>query len=473
MASQTLQVKKEDHALERVPDEERQNWLTLSWSTAGIATTLVQLFFGALITFVAGFKIALIAGVFVTCIGALMGWLTGHVAYKTGLSSTVLARYFGFGNQGSVIASIIFSFMIIGFLAIENALLYKGFIFYFGLQDTLTSKIAIYGILTACWVFLTTYGFKLVSKVSSTTLVAFLLVLGYMTWQVVVQSPVDPKTLTSFPSQFPAEVLMSMGADTDLGKFIFAVNILIGSAGALALVDADIGRYAKSSSQIGIAALMGNICMDIIMVAIGGMIMYAGVPALVDFYVGQGVAPDVAHKMALESPDSIAAAFIVFGGIIGSILMVLAQAKGQVLNTYSASLSLSNLFDATFKWRPGRVTFVIIANILGLVMLYGEILALVNAWITLLGVLTTCVSTVIICDYFFIADQRRAMQNAQAVNWAGVITTIVSTVLAHYVLKDLFPVEFFTALVSSVVLYPALRKSIFRVGPRAVSETGF
>ena len=362
MAVQTLQSNKEDHALESVPIGERQNWLTLSWDTAGIATTLVQLFFGALITFVAGFQIAMLAGLFVTCVGALMGWLTGHVAYKTGLSSTVLARYFGFGNQGSVVASLIFSFMIIGFLALENALLYKGLIFYFGLEDTLAMKVIIYGILTVCWILLTAYGFALVSKVSSITLVAFLLVLVYMTARVMEQSTADIGTLMSFTSQFPADVLKSMGADSDLGKFIFAVNILIGSAGALALVDADIGRYAKSSSQIGIAALIGNIAMDVVMVAIGGVFMYAGVPALVEFYIAKGMAPDVAHKMVLESPDSIAAAFIVFGGVIGSLLMVLAQGKAQVLNTYSASLSLSNLFDATVGWRPGRVTFVIDKN---------------------------------------------------------------------------------------------------------------
>lgn len=463
MAVQTLQSNKEDHALESVPSGERQNWLTLSWNTAGIVTTLVQLFFGALITFVAGFQIAMLAGLFVTCVGALMGWLTGHVAYKTGLSSTVLARYFGFGNQGSVVASLIFSFMIIGFLALENALLYKGLIFYFGLQDTLAMKVISYGILTVCWILLTAYGFALVSKVSSITLVAFLLVLVYMTARVMEQSTADIGTLMSFTSQFPADVLKAMGADSDLGKFIFAVNILIGSAGALALVDADIGRYAKSSSQIGIAALIGNIAMDVVMVAIGGVFMYAGVPALVEFYIAKGMAPDVAHKMVLESPDSIAAAFIVFGGVIGSLLMVLAQGKAQVLNTYSASLSLSNLFDATVGWRPGRVTFVILANIIGLVMLYGELLALVNAWITLLGVLTTCVSAIIICDYFFFSDRSAALKQAvQSVNWAGVITTIVATALAHYVLKAYLPVEFFTALVACLVLYPALRAFVFR-----------
>jgi len=121
-----LQQRIEDHALERVPDSMRQDWLKLSWNTAGIVTTLVQLFFGALVTFVAGIKIALLAGVFVTVIGGALGWLTGHVAYRTGLSSTVMARRFGFGTQGSIIASLIFAFMIIGFLALEKCTALQG-----------------------------------------------------------------------------------------------------------------------------------------------------------------------------------------------------------------------------------------------------------------------------------------------------------------------------------------------------------
>lgn len=35
MAETALQQRIEDHALESVPQDARQNWLTLSWNTAG------------------------------------------------------------------------------------------------------------------------------------------------------------------------------------------------------------------------------------------------------------------------------------------------------------------------------------------------------------------------------------------------------------------------------------------------------
>lgn len=467
MSDQALRSTVEDHALEAVPDSARQGWVALSWNTAGIVTTLVQLFLGALVTFVAGFKIALMAGVFVTVIGALLGWACGHVAYRSGLSSTVMSRYFGFGEKGSIISSLIFAFMIIGFLALENALLYGGFLFYFHLADTMLNRVLIYGGLTIAWVLLTAYGFALVARVSSITLVAFLFVLVYITYVVASGVSHTIGDLTSFPAQFPLEALKGMGADTDMGKFIFCVNVLIGSAGALALVDADLGRYARSSKDIGIAALIGNIAMDIVMLGLGGVIMYAGIPALVDFYMTTGgMTREAAQQATLQSPDSIAAAFVIFGGAIGALLMVLAQSKAQVINTYSASLSLSNLFDA-INWRPGRFTFVVLANLIGLLMLYGQILALVNSWITILGVLTTAFSGVIVADYFIVrgmlgGGEARTNAPAERVNWAGVITAIVAVLLSHYVLNRFVPVEFFSTFVTCLIVYPILRLTVFK-----------
>ncbi len=462
MESNELNRKMEDHALEPVPDSERQNWLSLSWNTAGIVTTLIQLFLGALVAFVAGLKIAVIAGVFVVIVGFLMGWGVGHIGYRKGCSSTLISRTYGLGNKGSILASAIFGFMIIGFLAIENALLYKGFLFFFEIQDTLSSQIIIYGLMTAAWILLTAFGFQLVVKVSSVTLIAFLLVLLWMVVDIISQSEQSFLQAMTFGTQLPAEAIAAMGLHDDTDKFIFCVNVLIGSAGALALVDGDFGRYARRSRDIGIAALAGNISMSIVMLTIGGMVMFAGMASIVDYFVSvRGMEVAAAQQLALQSPDSIASAFIIFGGVIGAVLMVLAQSKAQVLNTYSGSLALTNLFDVAFDWRPGRIVFVVLANVIGLVMLYGKILVLVNAWITILGVMTTALAMVMISDYFIVrpilGQSDISEHQEDTVNWSGVISLIAATILAHYVLNKVQPVEFFTSAITVLILYPTLR----------------
>ena len=49
-----------------------------------------------------------------------------------------------------MIASAIYGFMILGFLGLENALLYNGTLFAFGWPDTMFNRIVIYGLLDHC-----------------------------------------------------------------------------------------------------------------------------------------------------------------------------------------------------------------------------------------------------------------------------------------------------------------------------------
>ena len=467
MSDNSLSETIEDHALERVPDDQRQGWLALTWNTAGVVVSLVQLFFGALVTFVAGFQAALVAGLIVMLICWPLSWASSHVAYRTGLSSTVMSRYFGFGKKGSIISSIIYSFMIIGFLALENALLYRGFLFYFKLSDTLTTKILIYGLMTVLWIILTSYGFKLIARASSITLTLSLVVLAYITYLVVSNGDRSVESLVSFGPQFSHDVLKGMGADSPAGRFIFAINVLIGSAGGMAMFGADIGRYARRSKDVGISTLIGLLSLDILMLWLGGIIMYAGGPALVDFYTQTaGMTHEAAQRASLESPDSIVAAFVVLGGAMGAWLLVLAQGKTQVLNNYAASLSLSNLFDA-LNLRMGRLTFVVLANVIGLLMLYGSILELIDSWVTILGVLVTAFAGIVVADYYIVKtllgrEPKAVQEEPENVNWAGVVTLLVSAFMAHYVLASILPIQAITTLIISILLYPLLRTTVLK-----------
>ena len=143
--------------------------------------------------------------------------------------------------------------------------------------------------------------------------------------------------------------------------------------------------------------------------------------------------------------------------------MVLAQGKAQVLNTYSASLSLANLSDALMGWRPGRLTWVVLANAIGLLMLYGQLLELVNAWISLLGVLTTCFAGVIVADFFLLRRGRLPHAGEdESVNWAGVVTTLLVTWLSIGPLAAYVPVLFCSALGLTMIVYPVLRGTLLR-----------
>lgn len=466
MLNQDLSATMEDHALERVPDGERENWLQITWSTAGLVTTLVILFFGAVVCFVAGIKIALAAGFVSFAIGSSLGWALARIACETGYSNTLITRKYGLGVRGSALASLIFGCLIVGFLAVENGLLYRGFLFFFSVEDGWPTRFTIYGGMTIAWILLTAFGFAVVTRFSSLMLIGFLLVLAWMVFTIVGQSGVAWSEVLIFDSQVDAATLSGMGIVSDNDKFIFSLNILIGPSCALALNTADFGRYGKSTADVGIAAMLAIFVQALVMMFIGGVLMKTATTVMLDYYVTvAGMPAEQAREQVLRSPDSIAATFMVFGGLLGFLLMVLAQAKAQVLNSYSSSLCIANLFDALLRWRPGRLFFVILANIIALLMLYGYILEFVEAWIQLLGVLLSALAGTIIMDYYIVGPKlMRAgfTQLDEVVNWSGVVTIIAAVILAHFVLQPYLRIEVFGSLLCVAALYPLLRLVILR-----------
>lgn len=141
--------------------------------------------------------------------------------------------------------------------------------------------------------------------------------------------------------------------------------------------------------------------------------------------------------------------------------MVLAKAKAQVLNTYSSSLSLTNIMDAIFGWKPGRIIFVVAANLLSLLFLYGEIISWFKSFLVTLSVLAISFSGIMIADYFIVRRwlvyEKALSGHNQQVNRAGVITIVSAFILSHFVSNTIIPVEFVTAIIVSLSLYLLLR----------------
>ena len=464
MVEEKLSAIIEDHALERVPDGERENWVKISWNTVGLITTLVIMFFGAVVCFVAGVKIALLAGIVAFTIGSTLAWALARITVETGMSSTLITRQYGLGVRGSALASLIFGFLIVGFLAVENGLLYRGFLFFLEMNDDWTTRIVLYGSMTLMWIVLTAFGFSVVTRASSLMIIGFLLVLAWMMFVVLSGSGAGLEGGLLFGSQLDPPALSRMGIGSDFDKFVFATNLLVGPSCALALNTADFGRYGKSTGHVATAAMIAIFVQSLLMMLVGGVVMKSAAPVMVTYFTEvSGLPAELAQQQVLQSPDSIAATFMVFGGIIGFMLMLLAQAKAQVLNTYSSSLCLTNLFDALFRWRPGRLTFVVLANILALLMLYGEILHFVEEWIKLLGVLLSALATTIVMDYYIVRGRLGGISGqAEAVNWAGVVAILAAVFCAHWLLKPWQPFEVLTSIICVGVFYPALRLTVFR-----------
>lgn len=451
----------EDHALQRVPKSERKSGWMLSWLTMGITSTLVQLLIGSYVTAVAGVGAGIAAGILVWLFGSTLGWLVGRISFQEGVSSTVVSRFYGFGARGSVIASAIYGFMILGFLALENALLYYGTLFAFGWQDTTAHRFLIYGVLTLLWIVLTTFGVNLVMRVSSVLTVVFLALLVFMVWRAGFNSGTTMSTILNHGVLIPG-----MGGGSS--RFMTALVTLAGSAGALAMADADYARYAKSSKDVALMAFSGLFVMDILMVLGGTIIMYGGVGPTAKYLIAHHMATSTTAVSAANAmaQNNTGAFFIVLSAVVGFLLMYAAQVKAQVLNTYSGSLALTNFFDVISSWRPGRFWMVVLGNVIGMAMVAAGILNTINAWLGILGILTTSFCAVMLTDFHWVRRGKRPLnEQIESVNVAGVISVIVSSIVSYELqVSNIFPLGFVASLVLTTFLYYGLRTTVLRQG---------
>jgi cytosine permease len=134
MVKPGLSALMEDHALESVPPGERENWLKIAWNTVGLITTLVIMFFGAVVCFVAGVKIALFAGIVSFAIGSALGLALARVTVESGLSNTLITRNTAWCVVPAL-ASDHFGFLIVGFCN-RKRLAVPRFLFFFKWRTT-------------------------------------------------------------------------------------------------------------------------------------------------------------------------------------------------------------------------------------------------------------------------------------------------------------------------------------------------
>jgi cytosine permease len=63
-------------------------------------------------------------------------------------------------------------------------------------------------------------------------------------------------------------------------------------------------------------------------------------------------------------------------------------------------------------------------------------------------------------------ESKTIPDKAESINWAGIVTLIISVGLAHYLLADIVRVEAVMTLVLSMIIYPILRTTVLKPAPR-------
>ncbi|MDR3352976.1 MAG: cytosine permease [Zoogloeaceae bacterium] len=450
-----LKAAAEDHALVAVPQAQRHSGWWLALSPVGVATALVIFAIGGFTVMLAGFKAGLLAGCTIALFGATLGILMGRLTHATGLSSTVTARFFGFGYKGSSLGSLTFAFMILGFLAVESALLYEGTLLMFHLEESWKVRICLYTALTLLWVLLAIFGLKLALRASAFCIVVTILVTIYMVVDLYVIRQADPLVV------FNGEGNVQGSFWT---KFSTALGVMGATAGTIALLTADFARYCRNRRDITILAVSGPVAQNIVMTILGALVIMGGLPHIMEYLMARnaGLTPEAAAQAAGGfAMGNTGAFFVILAGWVGFLTIYVTQAKAQAINAYSGSLALVNLADTLLGRKPGRAAMVIVGNLIALAMIASGILGQFIAYLSWLGAMTLALCGVMIADYYGVRRGHFDHNTHQVENWnwAGVTTWLLSAGLGIWMIaSQVFELGFFVSFLLACLLYPVLRK---------------
>lgn len=446
--SKNIETMMEDYALEAVPQEMRRPWHEIASIQVGVVTALAMILIGGLVTFMAGLWLGMLASFIALIVSTIYAFLLGTISYREGLASNPISRAYAFGNRGSALSSLIMMFIIIGFLGIESVLIGKSLIFFFGIQETLTLKIILYVLLAIIWTLFSLFGMKVVARVAQITIPILLIFLLYMIYLLVSNG--------NF-SEFITHGAMVPGITPGKG-FSIALNTTLTMAGLFAIVVADTTRFAKSRQDVLKVSLTAGIAEYIVMIFIGAIITYFGFSNTVEYFIKQGLDQTAAGTNAISNPGIT---LVLSGGFVGLLVIFFSQLKVQVINSYEGALTLVNFFDSAFNWKPGRPTMVIIANIISLIFIFGNILHYTEEFFTLGSVLMGVWVIIVLTDYYIcrgiMKRGTRGIENLEslpAFNWNGICTLIVSTVIGmigHQM--GWFPIPFIISTLLAFFMY--------------------
>ncbi|WP_446666032.1 purine-cytosine permease family protein [Flexivirga sp. B27] len=444
----------EDHSLVSVPPEDRKSGWELSLSPMSVGTALVIFAISGFTVVLAGFGLGLLAGLIVAVVGVLLGRALGQMAYQTGMSSTLTARFFGFGLRGSAAGSVIFAVMILGFLAVESALLYEGTLLAFGWSDTWLTKIVIYGILAILWTALAIFGLKLALRATGVLIVVTIVVAVYMVFHIYAAGDASMSTVFSYHGVVPGGWWPRLEA---------ALGLMGATGGTIALVTTDFARYCRTGRDVTILSVSGPFMQNIVMTVLGSLVVIGGMPEVVKYLMAHNSGMTAAQAGEVGSGyvmGNTGAFFVIFAGWLGFVTIYAAQAKAQAINAYSGSLSLVNLVDVLSGRKPGRAVMVVVANVIALAMIAAGILDSFNKYLAHLGACTFAMCGVMMADFYLMRHRRFdiSRQRMEMWNWAGLISLVVAAAVGVVLIAtEVFPLGFFVSFIVAIVLYPVLR----------------
>ncbi|MYS73270.1 cytosine permease, partial [Streptomyces sp. SID5926] len=313
----------DDHALARVPQTARFHWFSVATQRFGQLSTLASFLIGATLGFGMTFWNAVLAITLGAVILEVMTVFTGIAGQREGLSTSLLARWTGFGAAGASLIGLAIGISAVGWFGIQNAVSADGLVNLVGVLPSWGWALVVGLLITAIVV----RGVGSMAWAAYVTVPAFLLMAG---WSITVElSRHDLGALTSAQPAGPSLSLLQ-------GTTIVAGGFIVG-----AVITPDMSRFNRSGKDVVKQTVVGITVGEYVIGLIGVLL-----------------------ALALRTNDVIAIVTST-SGFLGTLIIVAATVKVNDWNLYAASLGVVTFVDQAFGRRLHRGAVTVGVGVLG------------------------------------------------------------------------------------------------------------
>lgn len=418
---------RDDYSLVRVPESARRSWVSVAVQRFGQVSSFQQFIVGAVLGYGMTFWNAVIA---ITVGSVMLEFITillGIAGVREGLSTSVLARWSGFGRRGSALVGLLVALSLAGWFGVQNGVFAQGMHDMTGWSSEWVWAIVGGVVVTA----ITVCGFNMMTWTAYFTVPAFLLLAGFS-----ILHALRSHSLGELISASPPGPTMPLAAGTTLVSGAFIVG---------AIMTPDMTRFNRTPADV--------VKQTLISVTLG------------EYLIGL-ISVLLAHAARTADVVSIV---ISSSGLLGTLVLVTAILKINDWNLYSSSLGLVNSIDVIFGKKAGRVVVTLLLGVVGTALSAMGIVNSFQPFLIAIGILVPPVAGVIISEYFVVRRYRRELLEARLNNtmpkvspdWAplALVVWAASAAAAEFITIGIPTIN---SVVIAFLLYAVLGRALYR-----------
>ncbi|GAA4906497.1 cytosine permease [Nonomuraea thailandensis] len=362
----------DDYALTRVPQSARYSWWSVAVQRFGQVSALSQFLLGATLGFGMGFWEAFLALTLGAVILEVVAVFVGIIGMREGLSTSMLARWTGFGRSGSALIGLAIGISLVGWFGIQSAVSAQGLAALVGVLPEWGWSL-VFGLVVTSIVL---WGFGSMAWTAYVTVPAFLVLVG---WSIISElSRHDVGALMASAPPGPQLSLLE-------GTTLVAGGFIVGS-----IITPDMTRFNRSVADVVKQTVVG-VTLGEYVIGMAGVLL--------------------AHAVGTSEITTIVTSSV---GWVGILVIVAGTVKINDWNLYSSGLGLVNFVGTVFGRRVHRGLATALIGVVGSVLAAAGILGAFTEFLTLLGVAFPPIAGIMVAEYFVVRRWRGDLEAARA-----------------------------------------------------------